>query len=318
MAHTNPTQQDTKHGIVIGHFAPLTLAQCRHINALLGQVDKLHLVVLPPHHTTDPTAQDCARWLQVSFAGIDFVKIHTLDSLGLVNGDTASVCQALQLDNPRIFDPIKSSKAVFDELAQACRYFYGTSIAIVGGESSGKTTLIHKLANHYNASVALEMGRLYANSHLGGSEVGLQYSDYGVIANSHAQAIYTAKNQGRLLTLIDTDFITTQVFCEVYEHKTHPLVNAYIDESYDPANPYRIDHTIYLDNNVKWVADGTRRLGNARSEFAQKLLDKYTIHHIKLSVIDNPDYHQRYLQAVQIIDELLATHPINNPSTQPT
>ena len=34
---------------------------------------------------------------------------------------------------------------------------YTKTVAIVGGESSGKTTLVHKLANYYGASFALEM-----------------------------------------------------------------------------------------------------------------------------------------------------------------
>lgn len=292
----------TTHGLLIGQFAPLTQAHLQFINGVAGKVSDLHIVALAPPHPTI-TAQDTARWLQVSYQGLGFIHIHTLASLNLATADTDAICTALNLDSPIIFDNIAPPTAHFDTLAPACRYFYSTKIAIVGGESSGKTTLIGKLAGHFGAGVVPEMGRLYAGTHLGGTETGLQYSDYATIATNHATAIY--QNCQNALTLIDTDFITTQVFCEVYENKTHPVVGAFIDEFYDNNNPFKITHTLYLDNNVKWVADGMRRLGNQRSAFAQKLLDKYTAHNTPLYVIDSDDYHKRYLKAVEIINGIL-------------
>lgn len=289
----------------MGNFAPLSQKHLQFINTLLGQVDELHLIALDDNTAT---AQDIARWLQVSYQGLDFIKIHTLASLnltktGLQNISLEQICQTLDLKTPTIFTNKTFKPHHFYELAPACRYFYSTKIAIVGGESSGKTTLISKLAGHFGASIIPEMGRLYASSHLGGTEVGLQYSDYATIATSHANAIY--QNCQNALTLIDTDFITTQVFCEIYEQKTHPVVGAFIDEFYNPANPFKINHTIYLDNNVKWVADGIRRLNNQRTVFAQKLLEKYNDYKIPLYIINDGDYHQRYLKAVEIINAIL-------------
>ncbi|MBO1531498.1 multifunctional transcriptional regulator/nicotinamide-nucleotide adenylyltransferase/ribosylnicotinamide kinase NadR [Psychrobacter sp. F1192] len=176
---------------------------------------------------------------------------------------------------------------------------YTKTVAIVGGESSGKTTLVHKLANYYGATFALEMGRLYVGSDLGGTEVGLQYSDYGPIALDHAQAIREATAMATApVTIVDTDFVTTQAFCEEYEGRTHPFVAASIDE-------FRTDHTIMLDNNVPWVADGMRSLGtpDARGRFEQRLLDIFSRHNIKPHLIDAPDYDTRYKEALLYIDQ---------------
>ena len=178
---------------------------------------------------------------------------------------------------------------------------YTKTVAIVGGESSGKTTLVHKLANYYGASFALEMGRLYVGTDLGGSEIGLQYSDYGPIALNHAQAIRDAKSAATApVTIIDTDFVTTQAFCEEYEGQTHPFVAACIDE-------FRSDYTIMLDNNVPWVDDGMRSLGTpeARGRFEQLLLDIFARHHIEPHMIDKPDYDARYQQALLFIDQTI-------------
>lgn len=178
---------------------------------------------------------------------------------------------------------------------------YTKTVAIVGGESSGKTTLVHKLANYYGASFALEMGRLYVGTDLGGSEVGLQYSDYGPIVLNHAQAIREAVARATApVTIIDTDFVTTQAFCEEYEGRTHPFVAACVDE-------FRLDHTIMLDNSTPWIDDGMRSLGTpeARGRFERRLIDIFARHHIEPYMIDQPDYDARYQQALLFIDQYI-------------
>ncbi|WP_367106284.1 multifunctional transcriptional regulator/nicotinamide-nucleotide adenylyltransferase/ribosylnicotinamide kinase NadR [uncultured Psychrobacter sp.] len=176
---------------------------------------------------------------------------------------------------------------------------YTKTVAIVGGESSGKTTLVHKLANYYGATFALEMGRLYVGTDLGGSEIGLQYSDYAPIALDHAESMRVATlNATAPVTIIDTDFVTTQAFCEEYEGRIHPFVSACIDE-------FRADFTIMLDNNTPWVDDGMRSLGDpeARGRFEQRLLDIFARHDLEPHLIDEPDYDARYRQALAFINE---------------
>ena len=50
-----------------------------------------------------------------------------------------------------------------------------------------------RLANHYGASYGLEMGRLFVQTDLGGTELGMQYDDYPLMATDHEQAIRAAK-----------------------------------------------------------------------------------------------------------------------------
>ena len=191
--------------------------------------------------------------------------------------------------------------AYWSALHPQARSNYTKTIAIVGGESSGKTTLVHKLANYYGASFALEMGRVYVGTDLGGTEIGLQYSDYGPIALHHAQAIRDATSIATApVTIIDTDFVTTQAFCEEYEGRTHPFVATCIDE-------FRLDHTIMLDNNVPWIDDGMRSLGTpeARGRFEARLLDIFARHDIEPHMIDQPDYEARYQQALLFIDQYI-------------
>lgn len=179
------------------------------------------------------------------------------------------------------------------------RSSYTKTVAIVGGESSGKTTLVHKLVNYYGASYALEMGKLFVTSDLGGTELGMQYGDYPHMAVNHAQAIREAtKLAPAPLVIVDTDFVTTQAFCEEYEGKTHPFLTACIEE-------FRLDYTIMLDNNTPWVADGLRTLGKdeQRNRFENRLNEIFARHQITSFKITDPDYHQRFLQAVDFIEK---------------
>ena len=196
-------------------------------------------------------------------------------------------------------DIARNPVAYWHAIHPEARGSYTKTVAIVGGESSGKTTLVHKLANYYGASFALEMGRLYVGTDLGGSEVGLQYSDYAPIVLDHAEAIRQAKYHAPSpVTLVDTDFVTTQAFCEEYEGRTHPFVSACIDE-------FRLDHTIFLANNTPWVADGMRSLGDesARDRFESRLTQIFNRHQIEPYRVTSPDYDERYQQVINYINQ---------------
>ena len=237
--------------------------------------------------------------------------LHVTDTSVLVLTAAHPTVTAVQ-DAPALPILTIATQPEFDSLAIACdpiahwpaihpqaRGDYTKTVAIVGGESSGKTTLVHKLANYYGASFALEMGRLYVGTDLGGSEVGLQYSDYAPIALDHAEAMRAATQAATApVTIVDTDFVTTQAFCEEYEGRTHPFVSACIEE-------FRADFTIMLDNNTPWVADGMRSLGDAasRGRFEQRLIDIFARHDIAPYLIDKPDYDARYQQALSFIDQ---------------
>lgn len=199
-------------------------------------------------------------------------------------------------------DKIHANPALYwQAIHPQARGDYTKTITIVGGESSGKTTLLHKLVNYYGASYALEMGRVFVETDLGGTELGMQYDDYPLMASDHEQAIRAAKQLAPApLTLVDTDFVTTQAFCEEYEGRTHPFLTACIDT-------FKMDYTILLANNTPWIADGMRSLGSEtqRERFENRLKQIFARHHIEPLYIDSPDYHQRFLEAVALIDALI-------------
>ncbi len=67
--------------------------------------------------------------------------------------------------------------------------FFVRTVAILGGESSGKSTLVNKLANIFNTTSARNMAAITCFFALGGDEMALQYSDYDKIALGQAQYV---------------------------------------------------------------------------------------------------------------------------------
>ncbi|CSP50346.1 nadAB transcriptional regulator [Shigella sonnei] len=178
--------------------------------------------------------------------------------------------------------------------------FFVRTVAILGGESSGKSTLVNKLANIFNTTSAWEYGRDYVFSHLGGDEIALQYSDYDKIALGHAQYIDFAVKYANKVAFIDTDFVTTQAFCKKYEGREHPFVQALIDE-------YRFDLVILLENNTPWVADGLRSLGSSvdRKEFQNLLVEMLEENNIEFVRVEEDDYDSRFLRCVELVREMM-------------
>ncbi|MEI7351377.1 multifunctional transcriptional regulator/nicotinamide-nucleotide adenylyltransferase/ribosylnicotinamide kinase NadR [Pectobacterium parmentieri] len=214
--------------------------------------------------------------------------------------------EAVLIDPQRSFMNISGSQIrhdpfrYWDYIPTEVKPFFVRTVAILGGESSGKSTLVNKLANIFNTTSAWEYGRDYVFSHLGGDEMALQYSDYDKIALGQAQYIDFAVKYANKVAFIDADFVTTQAFCKKYEGREHPFVQALVDE-------YRFDLVILLENNTPWVADGLRSLGSttARSEFQNLLKTMLAKNNIPYVYIKESDYDSRFLHCVELVQQML-------------
>lgn len=210
------------------------------------------------------------------------------------------------IDPERSFMPIRGQQIrqnpfkYWEYIPTEVKPFFVRTVAILGGESSGKSTVVNKLSNTFNTTSAWEYGREYVFSHLGGDEMALQYSDYDKIALGHAQYIDFAVKYANKVAFIDTDFITTQAFCKKYEGKEHPFVQAMIDK-------YQFDLVILLENNTPWIADGLRSLGSslARKEFQQILIDMLKRNNVDFVHIKESGYDERFMACVALVQNLL-------------
>ncbi|AFP85103.1 multifunctional transcriptional regulator/nicotinamide-nucleotide adenylyltransferase/ribosylnicotinamide kinase NadR [secondary endosymbiont of Ctenarytaina eucalypti] len=259
----------------------------------------------------DPHPHGWAIWSQrvKSFLvekGIEANVIYSSRQQELVNYREHLGLKTVIIDPDRLFIPISGEKIrhnpyrYWKYIPAAVKPFFVRTVALIGGESSGKSTIVSKLASLFNTTSAWEYGRHYVFTYLGGDNMALQYSDYDKIALGHAHCIDRAVKCANKVTFIDTDFVTSQVFCKKYHGREHPFVQAMIDE-------YRFDLVILMKNNTPWVADGLRSLGTPRDrdEFQRLLEALLHENHIPYVRVDVPDYDQRFLKCIMLVQELL-------------
>jgi NadR type nicotinamide-nucleotide adenylyltransferase len=180
-------------------------------------------------------------------------------------------------------------------------------IVVIGPESTGKSTLCERLADHYATGWAKEYAREYLLKH------GTQYSfdDLLHIAQNQLRleeeglAAVTKKlqdagrNSDHLPFFIDTDMQVMKVWCEVVFYKTHNwILNRITERQYD----------LYLLCNVDipWVKDELREYPDLESRVR-------LYHHYRDTMINQSTpwvdisgtYDERLQKAIQAVDAII-------------
>jgi NadR type nicotinamide-nucleotide adenylyltransferase len=177
-------------------------------------------------------------------------------------------------------------------------------IVVIGPESTGKSTLCEKLANHYHTSWCPEYAREYLLTH----GTNYTYNDLLEIAKGQValedkyiretEQTVSPRNSGSRLLFIDTDMYVMQVWCRFVFGKCHSwILNQLLQRKYD----------LYLLCNVDlpWVKDELREYPDLASR--EKLYNIY-----KGIMLNQPvpwidisgDYDERFQKAVAAVEQL--------------
>ncbi|HVT84841.1 MAG TPA: AAA family ATPase [Chitinophagaceae bacterium] len=178
-------------------------------------------------------------------------------------------------------------------------------IAIIGPESTGKSTLCDQLARHYHTEWCPE----YARDYLLKNGTNYSYDDLLVIAKGQIELEEKfetlVKNKEpnaseQRILFIDTDMYVMKVWCEFVFNKCHRFILEQIAER---------NYDLYLLCNVDlpWVKDGLREYPDLDTR--KKL---YAIY--KDIMINQPvpwmdisgDYDERLKKAIETVDQLLS------------
>lgn len=174
-------------------------------------------------------------------------------------------------------------------------------VVLTGSESVGKTTLAAQLAAHYGAPCVPEFVRGYAAAK--GAPLG--FGDHGPIARGQVAqeeaALAAARAAGAPLLLLDTDLLSTVVYCRHYFGHAPAFLVGW-------AHARRPDLYLLLDVDVPWVADGVRDRGDRRAEVQAQFAEALAALDTPVSVVRG-DWPTRFAQAVAAIDALLAAAP---------
>lgn len=148
-------------------------------------------------------------------------------------------------------------------------------IAIVGPESSGKTTLCSQLANYFNGAIVPEFARQYL------SNLNRPYTlqDVLFIANEQLHLEQKIEQQGNKIIFCDTNLITIKIWLKVkYNYFNAQLEHNMLQNFY---------HAHFLTApDLPWENDILREHPYFRNELLNMHEDILNLNNIKFSLID--------------------------------
>ena len=169
-------------------------------------------------------------------------------------------------------------------------------VAIVGPESTGKSTLATSLAGWYNTAWCPEFARDYLRAH------GRDYTFADLLQIAHNQLLQEDKMQDEArngLYIIDTEMYVMKVWCEVVFNDCHTwILKQVVKRQYD----------LYLlcNTDLPWVQDGLREYPD--ETIRQKLFKMYKDILINSGVawaVISGTADQRLQSAITVIDLVL-------------
>lgn len=213
-----------------------------------------------PEYPEDTPETFWETWRQSCLAHMDAPPTHVFASESYGEPLAALFgAEYVPVDPARTIIPVSGSALRqnpihdWEYLLPSARPYFLKRAAILGPESSGKTTLAAHLAAHYETVWAPEYGRTYLDALPQPIDAALMET---VVRGHRASETALARQAHRLL-ISDTDPIVTQVWCEFLLGTVPPIVEAYVSDS---------AYGLYLltDATDEWVTDPQRFLPDRR------------------------------------------------------
>ncbi len=137
-------------------------------------------------------------------------------------------------------------------------------IAILGAESTGKTTLCEQLANHYKTVSVPEYAREYFNSH---SILDYSIDDLVTIARKQVEMEQIKEKAAKNFIFCDTTLITIKIWAE-HQFK---MVPDFISEQISKK-----DHDLFLicNNDIEWQSDEQRKHPHIREHVLERNINE--------------------------------------------
>lgn len=185
-----------------------------------------------------------------------------------------------------------------------CKAHYARKVLVVGGESSGKSTLVKNLALAYNTNCVEEVGRDVC-AYAGGEDLMIE-EDFYEIFTKHKVNIDNALKEANKVLFVDTDALTT-LFYSKFLLENDPEATAVCTKFAEAIlHTFHWDLILFLEPDVAFIQDGTRneKIRDDRLTYSNQikaLLDHYGFKYHCIS----GDYLARFDQSKKWIEKEL-------------
>lgn len=238
--------------------------------------------------------------IDIVFAGSDyqnttiFQDLYPHSKIWYFSRSTTPISSTEIFDNPMKY---------WDYIPKVAQSYFCKKVLIVGGESTGKSTLVRNLALAYNTTYVEEYGR-YTCERAGGEDF-MTVEDLQENIVMQRANIYKAQENANKVLFVDTDALTTAFYADllsVYENNEWYKIN---DLAYNIANTVQWDLVLFLEPTVPFVQDGTRseEIMHSRQKYSDMLKAFYDRAGMRYICIHSEDYASRLAQAKKIVSD---------------
>ena len=194
----------------------------------------------------------------------------------------------------------KNPYAHWDWIPNIAKPYYVKKVLLMGGESTGKSTLTINLANRFNTNYIDEAGRDI--SERSGTDMMMLSEDFTEILLQHKLNEIKAIEHSNKVIFEDTDALITQFFMGFLEDPGIEK-NKALSDAIDALNFY--DLILFLEPDVEFVQDGDRseEIRDNREKYSDQIKD-LILSHGKRFVIVSGSYEERYEKAIAEVNRL--------------
>lgn len=184
--------------------------------------------------------------------------------------------------------------AHWDWIPNVVKPYYTKKVLLIGGESTGKSTLTINLANRFNTNYVDEAGRgISARS---GTDLLMLSEDFTEILLRHKLNEIEAMEHSNKVLFIDTDTLVTQFYMNFLEDPEIEK-NKALSDAIDALNSY--DLILFLEPDVDFVQDGDRSeaIRNDRVKYSEQIKELIRSHGKTFCLVSG-SYQERYETAI--------------------
>tara|TARA_R110000772_G_scaffold1210_5_gene4319 strand:- start:8428 stop:9453 length:1026 start_codon:yes stop_codon:yes gene_type:complete len=331
-----------KNGLVLGKFYPPHNGHLHLIDSAFEQSENVHVLMCSLEsetisgidrfnwlteiykdnsniniiHVTDENPQYPEEhpdfweiWYNTVYNNIDELDVvFTSEDYGDPFAEALGIEHVL-VDKDRIEVPVSGTMVRdnpsenWDFIPKVSRNYFQKKIVIIGAESTGKSTMVKKLSEHFNCKMVEEYGRTYTEPM--GDLYELTKEDMENIATEHYNQVHDHDSDPTKFLFVDTEAITTKVFGKIYvDENFHSNIIEDIIKKQD------YDLYFLLENDVPYFNDGNRLPENFRVVSNKKLKEELKNNNIDYISISG-NYEKRFEKIVDRVEnELLISDDV--------